>query len=1028
MEICDILSRRDWENPIVTNWHRLPMHTLMQYKINSDDISHYQSLNGTWQFNYFNSPNEVNNQWLKQDLSDSRDIIVPGNWQLQGNDDVPVYTNVTYPFPVKPPYVPKNNPVGAYSKTFNITKEWLMMADETHIILNGVSAAFYIWVNGEWIGYSEDSRLPAEFDISEYLQEGENRVAVLVLKWSKASYFEDQDMWRMSGIFRDVEIVRVPRTRFDDFNITTTVDDDLDEGTVAIEAKIIAEDLSKMYVTATLYWQNQLIATTSKKVGTEPVDERGSLNDQASLHLTVQQPHLWSAELPHLYNLQLKLHDDTMTYQLEVKKIGIRKVEIVDGLLKLNNQPLLIRGVNKHEFTPTTGYYVDEETMIADIQMMKENNFNAVRLSHYPNAQRWYELCDQYGLYLVDEANIETHGMTPMNKLTNDPQYLPIMSERITRMVQRDRNYTSIIIWSLGNESGYGHNHAALYQWIKQEDPSRPVQYEGGGANSPATDILVPMYARVNQDQLEDVNSKWSIKKWIGLPDENRPLILCEYAHSMGNSIGGFGVYWQAFKTYPRLQGGFIWDWVDQGLLKQYNNQSFYAYGGDFGDQPNDRQFSLDGLLFPDRTPKPALSEVKYYQQYFDFKLNQTTTGQAKSFSVKSDYLFKTVNDAILHYELVLNNNIVSSHDVHLSLAPQSIQMINLDIPRSLQGTLYLNINVTQKDNDGIIRNGTILAHEQFVLQNSILLCDEHTNVSSEMDINENQNELYIHINSMYWTFNTKNGWLVSWQDGQKEKILSPLIDQFSRASLDNDIGISEVARPDHNSWTQRWQDSGLTRLKSKLVHFGYIVGDHNIYIRTTHRFISPIDDHVMFISKKCYTITATGSLKVEVDVQRQVSDPQPARIGLSVQLVISDDVVTYDGLGPMENYPDRCGSATLGEWQGKVEDFYTPYIFPSENGLRTSVKRLLFDNNDIRALGKQFAFTLGYYSQQQLENTTHRHELKPEDGVWLNIDGYHMGVGGDDSWSPSVANKYLLTDEYFHYGFEWQNAKETDK
>lgn len=590
-----ILARRDWENPVVTQLHRLPSHTEMTYD------GQVQSLNGPWGFNYFTQLDAIDDIWRVQDLPDATTITVPGNWQLAGDYDVPLYSNVAYPFPVTPPIVPDENPVGAYSKTIQVDEAWLAASRETHIVFHGVSSAFYLWVNGNWVGYSEDSRLPAEFDLTPYLVAGENRLAVLVLKWSKASYFEDQDMWRLSGIFRDVELLNMPKVRLSDFRVETQVADDLDDAVVKVHAEIDDVVNQALQVRATLAWDGLEITSAETTFGNDLVDERGANAHDATLSLSVHQPKLWSAEIPQRYDLTLTLFDDETVYHTETKKIGIRRVDIKDGLLRLNNQPLLIRGVNKHEFTPETGYYVDEATMLKDIRLLKEHNFNAVRLSHYPNDRRWYDLCDQYGLYLVDEANIETHGMTPMNRLTNDATYLPLMLARVTRMVQRDYNHPSVIIWSLGNESGYGHNHDALYQWIKQVDPSRPVQYEGGGADTPATDIIAPMYARVDQDQVAPVNSKWAIKKWLSQPGETRPLILCEYAHSMGNSLGGFAKYWDAFEQYPRLQGGFIWDWVDQGLLKNETmGEAFYAYGGDFGDYPNDRQFSLDGLLFPD--------------------------------------------------------------------------------------------------------------------------------------------------------------------------------------------------------------------------------------------------------------------------------------------------------------------------------------------------------------------------------------------------------------------------------------------
>lgn len=1026
--IENVLYRRDWENPAVTNWHRLPMHTDMSYGLNlalqEADESQQQSLNGNWQFSYFSNQSFVDEAWRTNDLPQANSIQVPGNWQLQGNYDVPVYTNVDYPFTVNPPYVPEDNPMGGYSKKFEVPDSWFETDHEVHIVLNGVSSAFYLWLNGEWIGYSEDSRLPAEFDLTDKLIHGQNRLAVLVLKWSKASYFEDQDMWRMSGIFRDVDLIKVPKVRFKNFTIQTQLDDDLDSAVVETKAEVLTSGRNDLKVTTNLYWQAKKIDTTTSNLGSQLIDERGANDSEATLKLSVENPKLWSAEIPNLYTVQIILHDDKQIYQVENKAIGIRKVQIKDGLLMLNNQPLMIRGVNKHEFTADKGYYVDEDTMISDIRMMKEHNFNAVRLSHYPNASRWYELCDQYGLYLVDETNIETHGVTPMNRLTNDSQYLPLMMTRVTRMVQRDFNHASIIIWSLGNESGYGHNHDAMYSWVKQTDPSRPVQYEGGGADTPATDIIVPMYARVDQDQIEPVNSKWSIKKWISLPGETRPLILCEYAHSMGNSLGGFNKYWQAFEQFPKLQGGFIWDWVDQGLLKKTaNGETSYAYGGDFGDYPNDRQFSLDGLLFPDRTPKPALLEAAHCQQYFSFQLNKTSLGEINALTVTSKHLFKTVNDATLVCDWINGGDVIKTQRVDLDLPAGGNQSMVLDVPEFNDDDVFLNVKILQRENDGIIRAKTRLAYHQFIIQNQVPQSLKTVTLglnNAKFIASENDEAIVIVANDNQFTFNRVNGLLTSWQFENKENLLTPLKDQFSRAPLDNDIGVSEATKIDPNAWKERWQATGMNDLVSQLTHFDYQSVGQNIEVETQHQFFSPIDQHLMFTSNKHYQITSTGALAISVDIWRQIADPEPARIGLTVQLNTLPKTVDYDGLGPMENYRDRRSASIMGRWSMPLSDLYTPYIFPSENGLRTQVKRLTFDHHVLESNQQEFAFNMSRYSPDQLASATHRHLLKPEKGVWLNIDGFHMGIGGDDSWSPSVAPEFLLSDTHYHYQLTW--------
>ncbi len=590
------LARRDWESPGVTQLNSLAAHPPFSSWRSLEDARDdkcspsRRSLYGEWAFSYFPRPEAVPESWISEDLPEADAILVPSNWQMLGYD-APVYTNITYPIPVNPPFVPQDNPTGCYSLTFEVDETWLT-SGQTRIIFDGVNSAFHLWCNGIWIGYAQDSRLPSEFDLSAGLKPGCNRIAVMVLRWSDGTYLEDQDMWRMSGIFRDVSLLHKPETRLADVQLQTDINEDFSRGELRALVKLEGQNISACEVLVQLWRGETLLAAKLQSIGSEIIDERGAYHDRTTLHLPVEQPLLWSAEVPNLYRAVVVLQQGNALIEAESYDVGFRKVEITGGLLKLNGKPLLLRGTNRHEHHPVNGQVMEEETMRRDILLMKQNNFNAVRCSHYPNHPLWYRLCDFYGLYVVDEANIETHGMVPMNRLSDDPTWLPAMVERVTRMVQRDRNHPSIIIWSLGNESGHGSNHDALYRWIKSNDPTRPVQYEGGGADTAATDIICPMYARVDQDQPFPQVPKWSIKKWLGLPEESRPLILCEYAHAMGNSLGGFSKYWEAFRQHPRLQAGFVGFWVNKLLIKHDEKvQHWAAYSDDFGNKQIDREF-----------------------------------------------------------------------------------------------------------------------------------------------------------------------------------------------------------------------------------------------------------------------------------------------------------------------------------------------------------------------------------------------------------------------------------------------------
>ncbi|WP_061797548.1 beta-galactosidase [Serratia ficaria] len=1021
LSLTEILARQDWQNPACTHYQRLAAHppfaSWRDEAAARDDApsGSRQSLNGDWRFSYFTRPQAVPESWLLQDLPDADSLAVPANWQLAGYD-APIYTNVRYPIPVDPPRVPEDNPTGCYSRSFSVGGDWLA-AGQTRIIFDGVNSAFYLWCNGHWVGYSQDSRLPAEFDLSPWLQAGENRLAVMVLRWCDGSYLEDQDMWRMSGIFRDVSLLHKPAAHLSDIRITTPLYDSFRRGELVVEACVNRPEALRVRVR--LWRDGQQIAEKTQPLGSEIIDERGAYADRATLRLPVERPALWSAESPALYRATVALlSPQGEIIEVEAYDVGFRQVEISGGLLKLNGKPLLIRGVNRHEHHPQHGQVMDEATMRHDILLMKQHNFNAVRCSHYPNHPLWYRLCDRYGLYVVDEANIETHGMQPMNRLADDPAWLPAMSERVTRMVRRDRNHPCVIIWSLGNESGHGGNHDALYRWVKSQDPTRPVQYEGGGADSAATDIICPMYARVDQDQPFPTVPKWSITKWIGLPEESRPLIMCEYAHAMGNSFGGFDRYWQAFRSHPRLQGGFVWDWVDQALTRHdEQGNPYWAYGGDFGDTPNDRQFCLNGLVFPDRTPHPALFEAQRAQQFFSFAFDPSTL----TLTVSSDYLFRATDNEQLNWRLELDGVERASGNLDLTLPPQgSVSFILLDrLPILHQpGELWLNVEVVQPQATDWSEAHHRCAWDQWRVPRALHPAAAEVKGAAPQ-LHEDRQGLEIVHGNQRWRFARDSGCLEQWWQDGAPQLLTPLRDCFIRAPLDNDIGVSEVERIDPNAWVERWKLAGMYRLEERCTLLRADALSDGVQVVTEHLFSA--DGQTLLRSRKAWRFDTQGVLSVGVEVEVADSLPPPARIGLNCQLAQVQPQAEWLGLGPHENYPDRRLAAQHGRWRLPLAALHTPYIFPGENGLRCDTRQLQYGGWRVDG---HFHFSLSRYGLRQLMACSHHHLLQPEAGTWLHLDGFHMGVGGDDSWSPSVHEDYLLSDGLYRYQLRLKPAE----
>ncbi|MDH2999488.1 beta-D-galactosidase [Chelonobacter oris] len=1023
----EIINAREWENQRVTSsLSRMSAHSPLnayadvQSAVAKSESPFRRPLNGDWQFQLFEKPEAVPEAFIQPHFKgeDWATVGVPSNWQLQGFDK-PIYTNIQYPFPNNPPYVPELNPTACYRTAFVLPEGW--QERQVRINFDGVGSAFHLWCNGRWVGYAQDSRVAAEFDLSQWVRSGENQLAVMVLRWSDGSYLEDQDMWWLSGIFRDVTLLGKPHLHIADVDLCADLDPIYQNGCLTVQTRLNRDDDTAKVRLQLFDGETCLLETTDTVSRQAAIDEKGRYRDRVRQQLYVAQIQPWSAEIPHLYRCVVSLLDQQNNLlDCEAYDVGFRKVEIKQGQLLLNGKPLLIRGVNRHEHHPERGQALTREDMLQDIILLKQHNFNAVRCAHYPNHPLWYELCDQYGLYVVDETNLETHGQSPMRTLSDDPDWLNAYLERVVRMVERDKNHASIIIWSLGNESGIGNNHHAMYQWLKQRDPSRPVQYEGGGADTAATDILCPMYSRVEQDQYFPAAAvnKWAIKKAISMPGEQRPLILCEYAHAMGNSLGNFSQYWQAFRQYPRLQGGFIWDWVDQGLTKHdEDGNPYWAYGGDFGDEINDRQFCINGLLFPDRTLHPAMHEVKKAQQFLQFSLEKAAQGYA--LTVTSEYLFKTIKDCFLHWKLSANGFPIRFNYSGLNLPPQGSQtiLIPLDI-HLLPETLYLiDVEVILNQTQPWADNGFSLAKEQFVLPDVIALSEPHLVQEQQLAlplITESADQYWLQGEGFTLTFDKQSGLLQSWKKQDQEQLAQPLRNNFYRAPLDNDIGTSEAHYVEPNAWISRWKTSGLWALEEKCLDFRLETLSDCLQIRAIHGYY--YQENLLLKSQWIFRITQD---KLNLDIQIDVADGLPSlpRVGVELALVNSDSRVKWFGRGPHENYPDRKESAHIGQYDLSQFDMHTNYIFPSENGLRCDVRELNFAG--LKVTG-HFHFAVSRFSQQNLAAARHTCDLVADPCVYLRLDGFHMGVGGDDSWTPSVHTAYQLTQRQYRYRLQF--------
>ncbi|MCT4646229.1 MAG: DUF4981 domain-containing protein [Carboxylicivirga sp.] len=1029
----------DWNNLEVLQRNRLePRATFFPFENEplakagqKEQSVNFLSLNGDWKFHWADNPSERPADFYKNgfDVKGWDDIKVPSNWQMEGYG-YPIYTNTFYEFAdprpeiqytemkrPNPPHVPsRHNEVGSYKKTFNLPANW----DGKQVVLHfgAVSSALYVWVNGEKVGYSQGSKTPAEFDVTDYVKAGTNDVAVEVYRWSDGSYLECQDFWRLSGITRDVYVYARTKAHIADYEVKSALINKYRDGDFGIDVKL--QNANKGTLEAKLMDGAKAI-----------VQKQVSLNGQAKAEFSqlLKGVKPWSAETPALYQLFLTLKDaGGKVLQVVSSKVGFRTVEIINKQFCINGVPVYIKGVNLHEHHEEMGHVIDEATMLKDIELMKLHNINAVRTSHYPQPERFYELCDQYGLYVCDEANVESHGMGYGDKsLAKDSTWLDAHLDRTIRMVERDKNHASVVFWSLGNEGGNGYNFFETYKWVKERDKTRMVQYERTGAGYRGeenktdtwnTDIAAPMYR--SPSGMEEYAKK----------NFKRPMIQCEYAHAMGNSLGNFQDYWDIIEKYDILQGGFIWDWVDQGLKKtNAKGESFWAYGSDYGPMgtPTDGPFCLNGVVFPDRSIKPATIEMKKVYQYIGFKAVNWNKGL---FEVKNKYDFTNLSAFDFSWEVKSNGKVVKKGNFKLSVKPHQAKVLKVPFKFSSTGDEEYFIHFYAHNNRDltIVPKGTLLATEQIgEAKPSPFAVNTST---EEVKVNQTKDACFVSAKDLSIQFDLYTGQIISYKVKDQELMTQGLVLNLWRPFTDNDLGSRLHTRTD--MWRQAHIKAKLKGIKAEklnettaLVAFEYEV---------------PVDKKEQVAKYAIrYTIHSSGTVKVDVDFEKLKEElPELPRFGVNMILPEAYNMLEFYGRGPQENYVDRKTAAFVDVYQSSVADQYVPYVRPQENGHKADVRWMklsnekgngllvesdgLFEFNVHHNLDQDYEWKnpLNIHSQDDQSDVVNIHttDIKARKLVSLNIDHKHMGVGGDNTWGARTHEKYRLHDKKYQFSF----------
>ncbi|MCP4450726.1 MAG: DUF4981 domain-containing protein [Planctomycetes bacterium] len=1018
-------TTRDWENPAVfqinkeaPHAHFFPYATEAQARKNNPWQSPLiKSLNGTWKFHLANTPSERPAYFFKNDY-DIRGwgtLKVPANWETEGYD-VPIYTNVKYPHEKTPPTIQSHyNPVGSYKRSFTVPAGW----QDKEVILHfgGVSSAMYVWVNETMVGYSEDSKTPAEFNITKHLIQGKNQLAVEVYRWSDASYLEDQDFWRLSGMTRDVYLKARSPQHIRDFRVRSPLINGYKHGQLQINVDVanVTNRVAPVTVTATLLDGDVPASTITRQV-----DATGP-STIATLKKTVIAAKPWSAETPHLYELVIHLRDEAgKTIEVVRQDVGFRTIEITEQQLRVNGKAVTLKGVNLHEHHDVKGHVVDEATMLADIRVMKSHNINAVRTSHYPQPERWYELCNQHGLYIIDEANVESHGMGyGKESLAKDEAWKAAHLYRTQNMFERDKNQPCIIIWSLGNEAGNGVNFYATYDYLKGVDDSRPVQYERAGQDR-NTDIFCPMYASI--DRMEKYAQS----------NPTRPLIQCEYAHAMGNSVGNLQDYWDVIKKYDCLQGGFIWDWVDQGLLTTNEaGESYWAYGGDFGpaDVPSDGKFCMNGLVDPVRTPKPPLLEVKKVYQSIQFAATDLNTG---TLTITNEYDFLNLAEFDITWTVHADGTILKQgqiKDLHVSPGDSTERMLNYKLTPARGTEYFLTLSAKTRTQAGLIPAGHECAAEQFKLPYDVDVTPIRVSEMPAIEMSDTDQTVTVTGSDFSITIDKAAGILTSLKKKKVETLTSGPIPNFWRAPIDNDFG------NDLHKRSRMWRQAGQRRtvVSTKVDQ----VSNHMVQV--TLLFSLPDDKDAKIADyTSVYQIFGSGDIIVHNNfMMTEGKKPEIPVFGMNLVMPRQFNRMGWLGRGPHESYWDRKTSAFVDLYEGKVADQYWPYLRPQENGNKTDVRWMTLTNS--RGYGLQFTGmpllsvsahhnimedfesperTDGRLAEGVTAVRRHTTDVKPRDLTSVNIDYKQMGVGGDNSWGARTHPEYRLTERTYSYAF----------
>ncbi len=944
-------------------------------------------LNGTWQFRYYPSVEEAED-FLKEDFQAGglTDTLVPSNWQLLGYDRNQ-YTNIFYPFPYDPPYVPVDNPCGLYSKTVTLSKEEL--SKKLYLNFEGVDSCFYLWINGSFAGYSQVSHSTSEFDISAYVKEGDNRIYVLVLKWCDGSYLEDQDKFRMSGIFRDVYILKRPQEFIRDYTIKTLLDENLERAEITLETELVG--------CPGIQWIIK--------------DPRGKVVQQCALSggrasIQIEQPLLWNAELPLQYSMELITEEEILT-----QKFGIRCITVKDGVVLLNGKPIKFKGVNRHDSSPYTGAAVSREHALADLKLMKEHNINAIRTSHYPASPWFLEMCDEYGFYVIGESDVESHGCGEVyanedrdyvSQIAKDPQFKKAILDRVQRNVVRDKNRTSVLIWSLGNESGYGENLIEAGYWVKEYDSTRLLHYEG---------CTWQDWQKQDLSRLDLFSRMYASTEWVEEYCENeankKPFIQCEFCHAMGNGPGDLEDNFRQIYKYENYCGGFIWEWCDHGIYmgKSEDGREKFYYGGDFGEFPHDANFCMDGLVYPDRKPHTGLLEYKNVIR----PVRVSETRLEEGIIVLENKLdFINLKEYVkIRYEVKQDGILLAQGWLEeADIEPHKTKEFYLDIPDNKEGNLYLKLEYTQKENALLTKAGSLLGFEQLCISERFVLPEFDGGDNTSFSVRDEGRKYILEGNDFTYEFSKVRGCFEALKKGDNELLTAPMEFNVFRAPTDNDKNIVlEWKRAGYDRMTARVYNCNIKKDAGK-VAITCSMSMGAVYLQNFLRF------------NVIWTVTAAGEIGFRFEGDFDESFPYLPRLGLKLKLPKNYQEVTYYGYGPKESYCDKHQAGYIDRFTAKVEELHEDYLKPQENGSHyyCNYVKIADGSHTLSIYGSQpLSFSASNYTIEELAGKKHNFELEEAEFVTLCIDYKQSGVGSN-SCGPELAQRYRLNEKTINW------------